>query len=224
MRFQPGGKPQIVNWYEVPADRPVIPWPHAFGSRAFVTEDIAPGELGELDGPRKWRDCAIACRVPGSGLCGSEKDWQEGKAPIPFPAKADCCGKPLPGDCGGLAIGRIGFGGCHMESTCDIYSPFGAATPSATNVPVQFVSDLVAGRGTSPNNTVAWTHYIDVATGVTILDGCTRTAGLDTLNFFDGDEVRIPSGGAARYVVAWVTLCDTEGTTVKRCYLLRHSP
>lgn len=110
-----------------------------------------------------------------------------------------------------------------MESTCDVYSPFGAGTPSATNVPCQFVEDLFKGRGTSPLNTVAWTHYIDVAEGVSILDGCTRTGTLNTLNYFDGDEVRIPSGGSARYVVVWVTLCDSEGTIVKRVYLMRHS-
>jgi len=110
-----------------------------------------------------------------------------------------------------------------MESTCDIYSPFGAAVPIATNVPCQFVQDLLNGRGTSPNNTVAWTHYIDVAEPVVINDGCTRTASLNTLNYLDGDEVRIPTGGSTRYVVVWVTLCDSEGTIVKRCYLMRSS-
>jgi len=110
-----------------------------------------------------------------------------------------------------------------MESTCDIYSPFGAGVPSAVNVPCQFVDDLFRGRGSSPINTVAWTHYIDVAEAVVIQDACFRTPTADTMNYFDGDEVRIPSGGGTRYVVVWVSLCDAEGTVVKRAYLMRHT-
>ena len=112
-----------------------------------------------------------------------------------------------------------------LTTTCDIYSPFGAASPTLTNVPCRLVSDLTRGRGTSPNNTVAWTHYADVQDAVSVLDGCTRTAPLNTLNYFDGDEVRIPTGGAARYVVVWVELRNTgTANQFKRVYLLRHSP
>lgn len=111
-----------------------------------------------------------------------------------------------------------------LTTTCDIYSPFGAASSSATNVPCRLIADLARGRGTSPNNTVAWTHYIDVQDTVSILDGCTRTGTLNTINYFDGDEVRIPSGGSARYVVVWVETRNTGTAGVfKRVYLMRHS-
>lgn len=111
-----------------------------------------------------------------------------------------------------------------LTTTCDIYSPFGAASPSVTNVPCRLVSDLTRGRGTSPNNTVAWTHYLDVQDTVAILDGCTRTATLNTINYIDGDEVRIPTGGSTRYVVVWVEVRNT-GTPnrFKRAYLMRHA-
>jgi hypothetical protein len=111
-----------------------------------------------------------------------------------------------------------------LSTTCDIYSPFGAATPTATNVPCHLVADLARGRGTSPNNTVAWTHYVDVQDTVTLLDGCTRTASLNTINYLDGDEVRIPTGGAARYVVVWVEKRNVgTANQFKRAYLMRHA-
>jgi hypothetical protein len=111
-----------------------------------------------------------------------------------------------------------------LTTTCDIYSPFGAASPSATAVPCRLVADLYRGRGTSPNNTVAWTHFLDVQDTVTVLDGCTRTVPLNTINYADGDEVRIPSGGSARYVVVWVEKRNI-GTVnqYKRVFLMRHS-
>ena len=221
MRFDPSSQAtRVVQWYEVPSTRPVLPFNHAFGSWSFVDDELLSEELGEQAEPRVWRDCGAACRVPTSGLCGSAWEWEHGTIAI---ADDGCCGPPGPGDCGGLAIGRAGFGACHMEATCDIYSPFGAASPSAVNVPCQLVEDLLNGRGTSPNNTVAWTHYIDVAEPVAIFDGCTRTATLNTIDYLDGDEVRIPTGGSTRYVVVWVTLCDTEGTIVKRAFLMRHA-
>lgn len=110
-----------------------------------------------------------------------------------------------------------------MQSTFDLYQPFGAAVPTATNLPCQFVSDMPSGNVTIPSAVVAWTHYIDVAVAVSINDGCTRVAGLNTETYADGDEVRIPTGGSTRYVVVWVTLCDVESTVVKRCYLMRHA-
>jgi len=228
--FSDSTKKTRVNWYTVPDDRPLIPWPHMFGSRVYEREEDDQEDLGEVFSPTPWRGCFDPCPAATAGLCGSEKDWQEGVSiaspkPATWPGTSigKCCTDDLVGSCGGLAIGRTGFGACHMESTCDIYSPFGAAAPSASNVPVQFVQDLLNGRGTSPCNTVAWTHYIDVAVGVTILDGCTRTQTLNTIDYLDGDEVRIPTGGPDRYVVVWVTLCDTEGTIVKRAYLMRHA-
>jgi len=219
-----------IVWYFVPDDRQAMPWEHAFGSRIYDREEELEPAIGERFEPVPWRGGQAPCPETGGGLCGTEAQWQFGASvddPLPevHPGTnvGKCCEISLLCCDGGLAIGRLGFGACHMESTCDIYSPFGAASPSATNVPVQFVQDLFAGRGTSPCNTVAWTHYIDVAEAVTILDGCTRTATLNTIDYLDGDEVRIPTGGSSRYVVVWVTLCDEEGTTVKRAYLMRHA-
>lgn len=112
-----------------------------------------------------------------------------------------------------------------LTTTCDIYKPFNAASPSATNVPCRLVTDLYRGRGTSPNNTVAWTHFIDVQDTVSIADGCTRTASANSLNYLDGDEVRIPSGGgASRYAVVWVEVRNLgTANQYKRAYLMRHT-
>lgn len=217
-----------VLWYFVDDEALFMPFAHAFGSQLYMEFDDdlkGPGEVG----PRPYYGGQKPCPTTTGGLCGDRDQWLYGarKAdPKPLPwgksTMPVCCNPPY-GSCGGIAIGRLGFGACHMESTCDIYSPFGAANPTSVNVPCQFVEDLFKGRGTSPINTVAWTHYIDVAEAVSILDGCTRTATLNTQNYFDGDEVRIPTGGSMRFVVVWVTLCDAEGVTVKRCYLMRHS-
>lgn len=217
------------EWCFVPDDRPLIPFAHAFGSRLYERDDGDEPAIGERYEPHPWRGGSCGCADPVGGLCGSPKQWLEGtsiKEPLPatHPGTSvpKCCQLPVIVACGGEAYGRPGFGRCHMESTFDLYKPFGAANPTATNISCQFVEDLLNGRGTSPNNTVAWTHYIDFATSVNVQDGCDRTAALNTINYNDGDEVRIPTGGAARYVVVWVTLCDKEGTVVKRAYLMRH--
>jgi len=111
-----------------------------------------------------------------------------------------------------------------LTTTCDIFKPFGAGSPSATAVPCRLVGDLYRGRGMSPPNTVAWTHFIDVQDSVDIVDGCTRTIPLNTINYADGDEVRIPTGGTARYVVVWVeTRLLGTANAYKRVYLMRHS-
>lgn len=220
-----------VIWYWVPDDRKFMPFGHSFGSRIYDRDELDEPTIGEQFSPVPWRGGQAPCPEPLKGLCGTEEEWERGLDADRDPVEAwphtlipKCCPLPLIGCCGGIAIGRFGFGACHMESTCDIYSPFGAVAPAFTNVPIQFVEDLLNGRGSSPNNTVAWTHYIDVAQGVVISDGVTRTASLNTLDYADGDEVRIPTGGGTRYVVVWVTLCDTEGTVVKRVFLMRHSP
>ena len=111
-----------------------------------------------------------------------------------------------------------------LTTTCDIYRPFGAAFPTEEGVPCRLVADLYRGRGTSPLNTVAWTHYLDVQDTVELLDGCNRTEPLNTLNYNDGDEVRVPTGGSARYVVVWVEVRNTgTANQYKRAYLMRHS-
>jgi hypothetical protein len=231
MRFYHDAATEIpVEWYFADEERKVLPFAHAFGSQIYEREEGEEGDLGERFNPHPWRGGQPPCPSPTGGPCGTPEEWANGvsidkPAPRTWPGTniPECCGRPIAAACGGIATGRMGFGVCHMQTTCDIYSPFGAAAPTATNVPCQFVSNLPEGRGITPTGTVLWTDYIDVATTVTIVDGCTRTATLNVLNYNDGDEVRIPTGGATRYVVVWVSLCDQEGTVVKRCYLMRHS-
>jgi len=227
------GRPDLlttVEWFWVDDATESIPWAHQFGSRVYELDGAEGPEeaLGERYTPRPWRGGQKPCPTPAGGLCGTEEQWGNGltaadavNATHPGTSVPVCCDGPLVGSCGGLAIGRAGFGACHMQSTYDSYRPFASGIPVVVNQPCQFVEDLFRGRGTSPNNTVAWTHYIDVAEADDVIDGMTRTAMVNTLNYFDGDEVRIPSGGSTIYVVVWVTLCDSEGTTVKRVYLMR---
>jgi hypothetical protein len=110
-----------------------------------------------------------------------------------------------------------------LLSTCDVYRPFGAGSPTLTNVPCRLVGDFPRGRiaaGAIPE----WTHYADLDADADIRDGCTRTAGAYVPTYADGDELRIPSGGSTRYVVVWVEKVDA-GTPreFKRAYLLRHT-
>ena len=112
-----------------------------------------------------------------------------------------------------------------MITDCDIYSPFGAGSPSYTDVVCTFVNDSVRGKVTTPYDTLSWTHYIEIddADSAVILDGITRTEPLNNLNYNDGDEIRIPAGGPTRYVVVWVTQRRNEDGVVRRAYLMRHS-
>jgi hypothetical protein len=110
-----------------------------------------------------------------------------------------------------------------MQSTFDWYSPWNAALPSGVNLACQFVQDMPAGNRPGGTSIVAWSHYIDIDPTISVADACTRTGSLNTQNYADGDEVRIPTGGTARYVVVWVTPCDVEGTVVHRCYLMRNN-
>jgi hypothetical protein len=108
-----------------------------------------------------------------------------------------------------------------LTTTCDIYRPFGAASPTTTNVPCQLSADLAAGT----LGGLVWTHTLDLACGTEIRDGCTRTAGNNAIDYADGDEVRVPSGGTTRYVVVWVEV-RSRGSAMEcaRAYLLRHEP
>jgi hypothetical protein len=107
-----------------------------------------------------------------------------------------------------------------LPTTCDIYRPFGAASPTATGVPCQLSADLARGTW---GGELTWTHVLDLMAGVDLRDGCTRTVGDNAIAYADGDEVRIPSGGATRYVVVWVeTVSRGAATQCLRAYLLRH--
>ena len=109
-----------------------------------------------------------------------------------------------------------------LIGACDIYRPFGAGSPTYTNVACKLVADLDRGRIAGE---VVWTHYAVLATSVDIRDGCTRAAGANTITYNDGDEVRITVGSSTpRFAVVWVETVDA-GTALefKRAYLLRHS-
>ncbi len=107
-----------------------------------------------------------------------------------------------------------------LPTTCDVYRPFGAASPLTAGVPCRLTPDLAART----LGGLAWTHALDVQPGVDVRDGCSRTAGADAITFADGDEVRVPGGaGGTRYVVVWVETVG-RGTAMQyqRTYLLRH--
>ena len=113
-----------------------------------------------------------------------------------------------------------------LPTTCDIYRPFGAASPTTSGVACRLVPNLPRGRGSATGASyLMWSHYLVVDSSVDIRDGCTRMAGVDAITYADGDEVRVPSGGSStRYVVVWVEMVN-RGTAqqFKRAYLLRHS-
>ena len=102
-------------------------------------------------------------------------------------------------------------------TTCDIRRPFGAGSWTS-NIACDLVPQFRVGR--CATDVPDWTHYIDVDASVDIRDGCTRVVGSNAMTYADGDEVRIPSGVANRYVVVWVEPSPSGG---KRAYLMRHS-
>jgi hypothetical protein len=111
-----------------------------------------------------------------------------------------------------------------LTNTCDIYRPFGDATPLATGIPCRLAPDLAGGSGKKVVAALIWTHILDFQPGADVRDGCSRTAGTNAIDFADGDEVRVPGGaGTTRYVVVWVETVGL-GTTMQyqRAYLLRH--
>src|SRR5262249_27584278 len=107
-----------------------------------------------------------------------------------------------------------------LPTTCDIYRPFGAAAPTATGVACRLMPDLARGRAGA--GSLAWTHYLDFDDSVDVRDGGTRLGGADSINYNDGDEVRVPNASGSRYVVVWVEVVN-RGTPrqFKRAYLLR---
>jgi hypothetical protein len=106
-----------------------------------------------------------------------------------------------------------------LTTTCDIYRPFGAGSPTTSNVPCRLTP-----RPTDSVSESDCTHTLDVQPGVDIRDGCTRIAGSNAMTYADGDEVRVPSGGSTRYVVVRVDVVN-RGTPAQcqRAYLLRHA-
>jgi hypothetical protein len=111
-----------------------------------------------------------------------------------------------------------------LTTTCDIYRPFGAASPTYTGIACRLTATLARGRAIDPKTSLMWTHTLDVQDSVDLRDGCTRLADANAITFADGDEVRVPSGTANRYVVVWVEVVGM-GTPRQhqRAYLLRHA-
>ncbi len=110
-----------------------------------------------------------------------------------------------------------------LTTTCDIYRPFGAASPTTVGVACRLVPCPERGLAT-PSGALRWSHYIDVDESVDVRDGCSRTAGADQPTYADGDEVRIPGATGTRYVVVWVAVFNRgSGLAFKRAYLLRDS-
>ena len=108
-----------------------------------------------------------------------------------------------------------------LTTTCDIYRPFGAGSPTTSGVPCR----LTPALGAVSDSGLTWTHALDVQPAVDVRDGCSRAAGAAAITFADGDEVRVPGGaGTTRYVVVWVETVG-RGTAMQhqRVYLLRHA-
>lgn len=109
-----------------------------------------------------------------------------------------------------------------LPTTCDVYRPFGAASPTTTGVACRLVGQF--GRYRAASSTIQWTHYIDVNSTADIRDGCVRVPSAPTVSYADGDEVRIPNGSGSRYVVVWVEVLNRgTGQEFKRVYLHRHA-
>jgi hypothetical protein len=111
-----------------------------------------------------------------------------------------------------------------LPTTCDIYRPFGAGSPTTTGIPCRLTPALAALTTKLVIGEIGWTHTLDVQPGVDIRDGCSRVVGSDEIYFADGDEVRVPGGsGTTRYVVVWVETVG-RGTPMQyqRAYLVRH--
>lgn len=109
-----------------------------------------------------------------------------------------------------------------LNTMCDIYRPFGSASPLTTGIPCQLVPDMAHGQPRLSGNLV-WTHYLLVKEDVDIRDGCSRNAGTLTIAYTDGDKVVVPTGaGNTSYVVVWVEYLHRGSTSAyKRAYLLR---
>lgn len=109
-----------------------------------------------------------------------------------------------------------------LATTCDLYRPFSAGSPLATDIPCQLVA---AFAGVEPRGAgLHWTHCLLLDADVDIRDGCSRTPGSNTLTYADGDKVVLPSGaGNTSYVVVWVeTVHRGSALEHKRAYLMRH--
>src|SRR5437667_12387651 len=94
-----------------------------------------------------------------------------------------------------------------LITTCDIYRPFGARSPTTSGLACRLVADVARGRGfQSAANYLVWTHYLDLDSSADIRARCSRPAGSDSIAYADGDAVRVPRVSTTRHVVASVEL------------------
>jgi len=93
-----------------------------------------------------------------------------------------------------------------LPDTCSLYRPFGAGTPTYTDLPCRIVPNLTFGRGGTAGPTyLMWTHWIDFEPSTDVRDGCTRSAGSNYVSYADGDEIRASlEGRTYSWVVIWV--------------------
>lgn len=81
-----------------------------------------------------------------------------------------------------------------LSTTCDLYRPFGSATPIAAGVACRLVADYSRSR----MSTLApmWTHYLLVNPGVDIRDAVARGVGSATPHpaelIFSGNGLKTP--------------------------------
>jgi len=109
-----------------------------------------------------------------------------------------------------------------FTTTCDIYRPFGAGSPTTTGVPCRLTPVLIQGnRGVGG---LSWTHYLDLPADADVRDGCTRNEASPDVVYADGDELRVPGGSSTtRYAVVWVETHNRGGPNpFRRAYLARH--
>jgi len=112
-----------------------------------------------------------------------------------------------------------------LPDLCDIYRPFGAAIPDATDVPCRIVPNLARAEASGAGGTaeIGWSHWADFESSVDVRDGVTRAAGTDYLTYADGDEIRATLEGClTRFVVVFVEFRFTNTpSNYKRAYLMR---
>jgi len=128
-----------IEWFFVPADREVVPFSHAFGSRIYDRDDGPPPAIGEQYSPVPWRGGKPPGPVATGGLCGSAEQWSAGARvddPLPdvWPGTqvSRCCKRPPNVAFGGEAVGGFGL----LPVCCD-----GVTLPAS----VVFVVTVVVG-------------------------------------------------------------------------------
>ena len=111
-----------------------------------------------------------------------------------------------------------------VSVTFDVVRPFGGSTLSTGNSGTLY-DDASCGRLPGLSGTLSWTEFLDCEDAIDVEDGCTRSAGSDSLLFNDGDQITLTSPLGTIFVVVFVShwYDDATSTLMKRVYLLRDS-